>query len=1269
MSEAGFGLNDMYVASLRDEWVRDPRSVGPEWQDFFENEGGVPGVMAPSRLQSALSDAVEASYRNGPKTGASTSAGLSALSVKAVVSVGDTPQEQHHKTQAKVPAKPAVKTAGGDSDESIKRQPMRGISAKIAENMELSLGVPTAMSTRVLPVKVLEENRRIINQHLIDDARPKASFTHIIAWALIKSLEKVPAMNNGYELGEKGPEKLTRASVNLGLAIDLPGRNGTRTLVVPNIKNCETLTFKSFLEAYNDLVARARKNKIKPAEFSGTTLSLTNPGGGGTVASAPRLMAGQGTIVAVGKIGYPAEYEASAPETLKTLGVGKVMTMTSTYDHRVIQGAESGAFLRHVHECLNGEHGFYEDIFSALGIPHVPYHLERDRSHALQAERTGASTERAMKVSQLIHAFRVRGHILANCDPLDLRPRHHPELDLANYGLTIWDLDRRFSSFGVLNDEQATLRDILDKLRETYCRRTGVEYMYINDPEEREWLRARVEGKPEQFEKEIKLKILEHLAQATIFERFLHKRYLGHKRFSLEGGESLIPLLRACLARSAHNGVTDICIGMAHRGRLNVLANVLGKSYEAIFAEFDDVDPKTMHGSGDVKYHLGATGVYDWKGGLGNGDVKDGKRLRLSLACNPSHLEAVNPVVLGETRAKQDLHGDLERRQVMPILIHGDAAFAGQGVVYETMQMALLQGYRVGGSVHVIVNNQIGYTTGPERARSALNASDIARTVGVPVFRVNGDDPEACVRAIQIAVDYRSTFGKDVVIDLVCYRLHGHNEGDEPSFTQPILYDAIRSHPPVMENYGDWLVRHGDLERDDVEKVNEATYACLERAFGAIKEKGSDAVPEVGPTVPGYQDADAEEEPVTAVALEVLEHVAKAITTDPESVNVHPRLKKQILDKRHAMVFGPERSTQKAIDFGMAEMLAYGTLLLEDIPVRLSGQDCGRGTFAHRHAILYDCKEGTPYVSLNYLNTGIDEETESKQRVRFSAYDSLLSEEGVLGYEYGYSSMHPDALVIWEAQFGDFFNGAQIQIDQFITSGEVKWGQRSRVVMMLPHGYDGQGPEHSSARMERFLQQCAEENLRVAVCTNSAQQFHLLRQQAKQPKKPLILFTHKSLLRSSDAASGLDEFTSGEFQTVIDEPENKGAPVVLCAGKIYLELEKERQRRRQAGEPVQDLRVVRIESLYPFPKTQIFEEILQNESSPLWLQEEPRNMGAFEYIAKVFREKGRKIGYCGRAEAASPATGSKRRHMTQQRMIFDALLSGEALRGDVDVKA
>ncbi|MBN4077321.1 multifunctional oxoglutarate decarboxylase/oxoglutarate dehydrogenase thiamine pyrophosphate-binding subunit/dihydrolipoyllysine-residue succinyltransferase subunit [Sulfobacillus acidophilus] len=1205
-----FGLNASYVETLRAQWQQDPLSVPQEWRSFFETQGneGQPAVIKPEQIL----------------------------------------------------PKPATKEAKRTQKESktsgIKDVPMFGIAKKIVENMEASLELPTATSTRNIPVKVLEENRSIINDYLEDDARSRCSYTHLIAYAIIQAIKANPSMNNAFEKRGNKAIKLERENINLGLAIDLPAKDGSRTLIVPCIKDCQKMDFWTFFNAYNNLIKKARANKLEPADFVGTTVTLTNPGGIGTVASNPRLMPGQGAIFATGSIGYPAQYEASAPETLQALGVGKVMTVTSTYDHRVIQGAESGRFLASLHKLLIGSEGFFAEVFKSLRIPHHPHELRADEAIVLGQHAGATQTERAMRVSQLIHAYRVLGHLLAHVDPLHLIPRKHPELDLQNYGLTIWDLDRKFDTLGSLKEKTASFRTILRRLRNTYCRRMGVEYMYINDVEQKAWLQKRVEQTADQFEVSEKKNILSKLMQSEGFEHFLHKRYVGHKRFSIEGAEATIPMLNELLNCAASHNVTDVMLGMAHRGRLNVLANVVGKPYGAIFAEFEDIDPKTFQGTGDVKYHLGAKGIHRFKGLSKDTGQLEEREIRIQLACNPSHLEAVAPEVEGQVRAQQDMAGDRKRGKIIPVILHGDAAFASQGVVYEALQLSNLQGYRTGGTIHIVLNNQIGYTTGPEKARTSLNCTDVARTILAPVFRVNGDDPESCMRAIRIAFEYRQIFKRDVIIDLVCYRRHGHNEGDEPSFTQPILYKAIQKHPSVASIYGDLLVRRGDISEDELAKIKAKYHETFEEALKAVRSKGRDAFSDEHVLFGQHEEDEESENPKTGVEIDILKRITEKVTYDPKVIEIHPRILKFVLGRRHAMVF----DGKPKIDFGMAEILAYGSLLLEGIPVRVSGQDCGRGTFAHRHAVLYDTNDGRPYIPLNHLKKTRDEGEEEWHPGRFRIYDSPLSEEAVLGFEHGYSVSHPKSLVIWEAQFGDFFNGAQVQIDQFISSAEAKWGQKSRLTMFLPHGYDGQGPEHSSGRMERFLQQCAQNNMRVANCSTAAQMFHLLRRQAKQPKKPLIVFTHKSILRLEDAASPLNDFADESFKTVIPDAKkiiSKAKRVVFCTGKLYWELDKHR---RDNEEAFKHVALVRIEQLYPLPSAKITEvlNLCAAKKEVVWVQEEPRNMGAFSFIAPRLQKLGVKdLRYIGRAASASPATGSPNAHKKQQKGIIEAVFA------------
>jgi multifunctional 2-oxoglutarate metabolism enzyme len=1235
MSSVAFGANIAFIEELYEKYRTDPGSVSASWREFFagyepatdEEEDGE--VSASGRPSEPAEPAPEV-------------------------------RREAHTTPAPMPPRPvpvpspAPRPAGNPVA-------LRGAASKIVANMESSLTVPTATSVRNIPVKVLEENRRVINNHLSLQGQSKASFTHIIAWALVKAIKNQPRMNSAFTVVDGTPTRIDREDVNLGLAIDIERKDGSRSLLVPNVKRANTLDFAQFLKAYNDLVRKARANTLEIADFEGTTLSLTNPGTIGTVASVPRLMQTQGTIIATGQIDYPAEYSAADPSVLADLGISKIMTMTSTYDHRIIQGAESGAFLARVHELLLGADSFFDDLYRDLRIPYEPVRWAKDR-HRLNLGTTNADDIVAREASalQLINAYRVRGHLLADLDPLEYKVARHPELDPQFYGFTLWDLDREFVCGGLCGKQQAKLRDILDTLRETYCGKLAPEFMFIQETVQKRWLQDRMEParNKQPLDGATKRRILKKLNDAEAFERFLHTKYVGHKRFSLEGAESLIPMLDYLFNEAAADGVVEGVIGMAHRGRLNVLANTLEKSYEQIFREFEgDIDPNSREGSGDVKYHLGAEGEHD---------SPDGLKMKLTLASNPSHLEAVDPIVEGMARAKQRLLSDRNRAMIIPVLLHGDAAFAGQGVVAETLNLSQLPGYRTGGTVHIVINNQIGFTTGPEAARSSVYATDVAKMVQAPIFHVNGDDPEACVRAVKLAYDFRQQFHKDVVIDLICYRRHGHNEGDEPSLTQPKMYKTIKEHRSVRKIYTEQLLRKGDISPEEAEQWLDQFQSQLQEAFDKTKDE------EHPPTqrdplwtdedVTGYQK---EPSPDTAISQDQLSKIAAALTTLPESFTPHPKLK-PVLAKRRAMAEG-----QEPMDWGTAEQISFGSLLLDGFRVRLSGQDVGRGTFSHRHSILYDNVTGEGYVPLNALrndaksrpahdpvvvdNALTQSIDDAVANVSFSVYDSLLSEYGVLGFEYGYSVADPGALVIWEAQFGDFMNGAQIIIDQFISSAEEKWGQHSGLVLNLPHGYEGQGPEHSSARLERFLTLCAEGNMQVIYPTTPAQYFHALRRQMKNnPRKPLIIMTPKSLLRHPQATSTVGDLTNGRFEPVLLDvaTSDQVKRVVLTSGKVFYDL---RQARDKANANVA---ILRLEQFYPFPQPMLADAIraYPNATEVVWVQEEPRNMGAWPFLSERLQTvlgPNQKLSYVGRPLAAAPATGSHHRHEDQQKALFE----------------
>ncbi len=1047
----------------------------------------------------------------------------------------------------------------------------------------------------------------------------------------MKSVQANPALNHAFTSNSAGELfRVLKKEINFGLAIDVAGKNGARSLLVPNIKNAGALNFAQYITAFDDLVARARAGKLALPDFQGTTISLTNPGTVGTMASMPRLVPGQGAIIAVGAMDYPAEYRGVSPEVIASLGISKVMSVTCTYDHRIIQGAESGMFLGTMQSLLDGSDGFYEEIFEALHVPYLPVKWAPDVTPAAApAAEPSVEIVKEAAVAQLVHAFRVRGHLMADLDPLGEEPAYNAELDPLTYGLNIWDLDRHFYT-GTLQHafggrKQATLREMVDCLRQTYCGKIGTEYMYIQRPEEKTWLQERLERLTvDSPSKEEKLWILENLLQAEEFEHFLDRRFIGQKRFSLEGAETTIPILAELANLTADNGGHELVIGMAHRGRLNVLANIIGKPLGQIFSEFEgNIDPASAQGSGDVKYHLGASGTHV---------APSGNAVAVSLAANPSHLEAVNPVVEGMVRAKQDNLADTDRSRFLPVLIHGDAAFAGQGVVAETLNLSQLDGYTTGGTLHVVINNQIGFTTLPDDSRSTAYATDIARMVQAPIFHVNGDDPEAAIRVSRLAFDYRQRFKRDVVIDMICYRRHGHNEADDPAYTQPLMYRKIRALPSAAVLYGQQLTTAKVLGPDGAEGVRKIVADHLNAAFDANKAAGPWVLQPVVKPVPQNHS--------TSISRGMLEKVVEGITTLPEGFHLHPKLDSFVKKRRDAL------ATNGAVDWAFAEAIAFGSLILEGNPVRLSGQDCGRGTFSQRHLSFYDFEDGHREIPLQHLDPN---------QVRFEVYDSSLSEFGVLGFEYGYSVADPHTLTLWEAQFGDFSNGAQIVIDQFLTTAEQKWNQVSGLVMLLPHGYEGQGPEHSSGRIERFLLLCAEDNIRVANCTTPAQYFHILRRQITTQRKPLILFTPKSLLRSPAAVSTFAELTSGEFLPLIDDtiPPAGVRKIVFCTGKVYYDLVAAREAKK-----LTDIAIVRIEQLYPFPDRPVLDLLALYPAGAelIWCQEEPRNMGAWRFTYGYFKGLGHVIQYAGRAKNASPAAGSAKRHAEEQkRLLEDAL--------------
>ena len=1116
---------------------------------------------------------------------------------------------------------------------------IRGGNLRVIENMDASLSVPTATSYRTIPVKLLQENRRIINEHMEAGNRPKVSFTHIIAWALLRALRRFPALNSSYELVNGVPYRRLKRSVHFGVAVDLERKDGTRTLMVPRIKGADKMTFPDFLSAYDETIRRTRAGTIDPSDLQGSTITLTNPGTVGTAYSLPRLMRGMGAIIATGNIGYPAAFHAWSSGALSSLGLSQVMTVSCTYDHRIIQGAESGDFLGKVHDLLIGHDGFYEEIFEDLRLPEVPIQWALDQSPAIMgAAPMREDLDKQVGVLKLINMYRVRGHLIAKLDPLGEHQLYHPELDPSKYGLTLWDLDREFVTGGLGGLEKGTLRQILAVLKQTYCQTIGVEYRHIQDTAEKVWIQERMEP-PENRQTppaELRRETLRYLVAAESFEKYLHTRFVGHKRFGLEGAETTIPVLARVLSDAANDGVQEAVIGMAHRGRLNVLANIIGKPLAKLLSEFEEnTDPYATQGSGDVKYHLGSAGIFR---------SAEGREIQVAVGPNPSHLEWVNPVIEGITRAKQARRGDLQRDKVIPILIHGDAAFAGQGVVWETINLSQLHGYRTGGTIHIIINNQIGFTTTPEGARSSPYPTDLARSVQAPIFHVNGDDPDACARVARLAYAFRQRFKKDVVIDIFCYRRHGHNEGDEPSYTQPLLYRKIAEHSSAVLLYSDRLVRDDVVTREEVEGEQTKWRRLLDAAYEASLKGDQRFEPDIPLAVSEEELSEFQPTGGTSVGMDTLREVACGLTTLPEGFRLHPKLR-DFMARRRALVEG-----EAEIDWAYAEALAFGTLVYEGTPVRLSGQDSARGTFSQRHLVLSDLNTGQQYVPLQHIHP---------DQAPFEAFDSSLSEAAVLGFEFGYSVADPLSLIIWEAQFGDFTNGAQVIIDNFIASSESKWQQPCDLVLLLPHGQEGQGPEHSSARLERFLTLCAQNNMQVCFPSTAAQYFHLLRRQMRDAKRiPLVVLTPKSTLRHPRTMSRPLDLAQAEFQPVLDDPYVRDKPaisrVLFCSGKVYYDLLAERERRKSS-----QIAIVRLEQFYPYPEWHVSNVLgsFTHAEEICWVQEEPQNMGAWNFLRYRIPESlpvGRHLQYIGRPESPSPAPGMLKAHRKEQAVFINA---------------
>ena len=1259
----GFGANEWMVEEMRAAWSADPSSVSPQWRELFETDPGA-GLHQPGP---ASSNGSASSAAGGPRRATITPQAASSLRRSSAVQdvtrsdlppapPSDTapPTSPYAQRQA---AHPAHDQDGDAYEDRATR--LKGAAARTAKNMDDSLSMPTATSARAVPAKVLIENRSVINTHLARTRGGKVSFTHLIGWAVVESLTEMPSMNVSYGVDEAGKPVLHEpAHVAFGLAIDVPGSDGQRRLLVPSIKQADLMDLSQFVEAYEALVAKARENKLDLDDFRGTTVTLTNPGMIGTLHSVPRLMPGQGLIVGVGAMDYPAAFAGASPDTLARQAIGKVVTLTSTYDHRVIQGAASGEFLRLVERKLLGLDGFWNRAFESLRIPLEPVKWVRDTTYDPELE-----TGKPARVAELIHAYRQRGHLAADNDPLTYRLRRHPDLDITSYGLSLWDLDRSFPTRGLGGRDRATLREILRMLRDAYCRTVGVEYMHIQDPAQRAWWQERLERDWEDIADEERRRILTKLEQAEAFETFLQTKYVGQKRFSLEGGESLIVALDRLLDAAAHDGLDEVVIGMAHRGRLNVLTNIAGKSYGQVFDEFEGNGVIEGAGTGDVKYHLGTVGVFSGT---------DGVSTRVSLAANPSHLETVDGVVEGIVRAKQDRIGLGEKGYtVMPVLVHGDAAFAGQGVVYETLNMSQLPAYRTGGTVHIVVNNQIGFTTGSASARSTIYATDLAKGLQVPIFHVNADDPETVARTARHAYEYRRTFHKDVIIDLICYRRRGHNEGDDPSMTQPLMYRLIDSLDSTRGVYTSALVGRGDITPQEAQEIAKSYQDELERVFteariqvtGGTGSDGADEATDTSaqdlsdPTKVGVPLSSLEIPHsqragtgmmlgwTSAVPRDVVERIGDAQVAWPESFTVHPKLQAMLSKRREA-------TREGGIDWGLGELIALGSLLMEGVPIRLAGEDARRATFAQRHAVLHDHTSGQEWTPLSFL---------TPDQAPLEIYDSLLSEYAALAFEYGYSVERPEGLTMWEAQFGDFANGAQSVIDEYVTSAAQKWGQRSGLVMLLPHGQEGQGPDHSSARIERYLQMCAQDNMLVAQPSTPASYFHLLREHTyTRPRRPLIVFTPKQLLRLKAACSPVEAFTSGTFQPVIGETDDavlaaarkQGVDrVLLCSGRVYYDL---LAHRTKTGDT--STAIVRLEQLYPLESSAIAEALAPFGGAELvWVQDEPANQGMWPYLALNLPTDltgGVLPTLISRPEAAAPAVGTAGLHRAQQEEIL-----------------
>ncbi len=1200
MSEFVFGThNAAFVQVMYEEWLRDPTAVGPEWRELFENGKLAQLPVIPSERSDVAGRREKGEVRSGAPDSTS-------------------------------PISPFPRGA----------TPITGPAARLVVNMTDSLTVPTATSFRDISANTLNDRRKALNAQLAARGK-KISFTHLIGYAIVQAAKQFPVMTHVFQEIDGKPHRVDPGAIGLGLAVDVERKDGSRALVVPVIKHAEGMDFAAFHAAYEALVEKARTNRLMPDDFAGGTIQLTNPGTLGTVASVPRLMKGQGSIIATG--------------TIRDIAGAKVITITSTYDHRIIQGAESGMFLRSLDSLLQGEERFYElvtESVEAIGSGEKG----EVRSAAPQPAPAPPSTSPISTLPQtsiddlrhvaaayaLVRAHRNFGHLAAHLDPLGSEPPGDPSLDPARLGLTPEIMARIPAEVLRIYVTGTTLAEALPALRATYCGTIAYEVEHIGGHEERVWLRQVIESGEHRrpLSADGKRQLLARLTAVDSFERFLHKAYLGQKRFSIEGLDMTVPMLDFTIELAAAHGTRKTVMGMAHRGRLNVLAHVVNVPYETIFAEFEggkrEETPDTeggTAGTGDVKYHHGAEGTYK---------TSTGKDVAVTLSHNPSHLEAVNPVVEGRTRAdqtdRQTREAKHDRDVALPVLLHGDAAFAGQGVVAETFNLARLDGYTTGGTIHVILNNQIGFTTDPKEGRSTDYSSDLAKGFDAPIIHVNADDPEACLAAVRLAMMYRVKFHGDVVIDLVGYRRFGHNEADEPAYTQPLMYERIKQTPPVRQKYAAQLAQEGVVNAAQADTDAEAAYQHLTTIQQSVKSGAAQGAEDTQRITPRPAS-----EPATAVTADVLTSLNDALLAVPDGFTIHPKLHKQ-LERRRGL------TSKEGIEWAHAESLAFASLLSQGTPIRLTGQDTERGTFSQRHLVLHDVNTGDRYTPIQKL---------AGAAAPFELYNSPLSEYACLGFEYGYAVEAQNALILWEAQFGDFANGAEVVIDQFLIAGLAKWGETSRLTLLLPHGYEGQGPEHSSARLERFLALGAEGNIRVANCTTPAQYFHLLRRQALHTEiRPLVVMTPKSLLRLPAAASQLDDLVLGKFRAVLWDRDRtwpeKVTRLVLCSGKVYYDVIASPRRADAAH-----VKIGRVELLYPFPAAEIGEYARRypNLKEVVWVQEEPRNMGARKFVLPKIRDvlpQGVALLDVSRPERSSPAEGYPAAHKVEQERIVAA---------------